>query len=103
MIILELDLPMKVIKYLHSQLNCHLERGDDFLALIDRLRHDFHPITKRRLQPAGLIGIEHAIHLRLAVLQREVVMARGISLIARDLPRHLQRPHPVQMPFQDIR
>jgi hypothetical protein len=67
------------------------------------LRDDLHAVAERRLQPARLEGIEHAVDLRLAVLQREVVVTGGIGLITRDLARHLQRPHPVQMPFQDIR
>ena len=87
-----------------------LDRLDDERALTGlaveirlRLRHDLHAFAERRLQPARLIGVEDAVHLGFAVLQREVVVAGGVGLVARDLAGHLEGAHPVEMSFEDIR
>jgi len=67
------------------------------------LGHDLLALAQRLLEPAGLEGVQHAVHLGFGVLEREVVVTGRVGLVARDLARHLERPHPVEVSFEDIR
>ena len=67
------------------------------------LGHDLLAFAQRLLEPAGLEGVQHAVHLGFGVLEREVVVAGRVGLVARDLTRHLERSHPVEVSFEDIR
>ena len=66
------------------------------------LRDDLHAVAEGRLEPARLERVEHAVDLGLAILEREVVVAGRVGLVAGDFPRDFQRPHPVEMALQDI-
>ena len=66
---------------------------------------DLHAVLGTEAQTQGVSLEQHAAHRALGVLEREVVVARGVELVVRDLAAHedlLQLRHAVEQSLDEV-